>query len=293
MSDFSSAQKTYMDQLFMKLITTINDKTTEIRNEFKQQITELNQGIHSKINSYEEKIAKLENKNIQLEKTILQLQRRARKNNVVIFGITSTEPNLFEYTLKLLNESLELNILVTELNDIYRVGSKENPVQPVIVEFISFQRKSVVLRNAKKLKGKNIFINQDLCYEDRIINKILSKHLKEVRSKHIQAYIKGNKLIIGSETYTVEELESNTPIHIDPQENIKPNSAPSTPDHFQRQKRLFDEFGTEDAADLEQENQQLQKKPKPSGKTTAEKSESTYIGNKIHTRSNSIATKPM
>lgn len=237
MSEFSAAQKDYMDGLFERLTATFNNKTQEIKTEFKSQLGELKQEFSNLINGYDEKIFQLEDQNKNLQNNIVQLQRRIRKNNVVIFGINSSETNLLEYILNLFKETLEIETYATEINDVYRIGPKDKPSQPVIVEFISYQKKLIIQKNAKKLKGKNLSITQDQCYEDRATHKILYKHLIAAKTKGIQAYIKGNKIVIGNEIYTTEDLEHGTFITTSIPEISRPVSAPSTPNPHSSQKR--------------------------------------------------------
>lgn len=290
MSEFSASQKTYMDELFSKLTSTFNEKSAAITNEFKQQIDNLKQEIHTAINSYEDKITKLEDKNNQLENKLVQLQRKIRKNNLLIFGIEKAEPNLWEHIIKIINETLEVEIHTHEINDIYRIGHTDKSMQPVVIEFLSYQKKLLVLKNAKKLKGKSISISQDQCFEDRAKNKILLKHLKEAKSAGIQAYIKRGKLIIGNEVYSVEDLEHSALGKLETQDIRKADSAPQTPNPSTRQKRLLQEFGldNEDHEKIQQEH----KKTKPSEKTQTTRTEKSTISKPIQTRSNSVSSKP-
>lgn len=290
MSDFTESQKKYMDGLFSKLASTFNEKSTEIRNEFTQQLGNLKQEIHTVIQSYEVNITKLEEKNNQLERQIVQLQRKARKNNIVIFGINKTEPNLLEHIIKIFNETLEVEIHNHEINDIYRTGPTDKSTRPVIIELISYQKKLLILNNAKKLKGKNLFISQDQCFEDRANNKILVKHLKEAKSSGIQAYIKGYKIVIGKEIYSAEDLVNSTHQQINTQDTNKPASAPSTPYPSNSQKRIYHEFGS-DNEDHEQ-TQQDHKKTKQSGKAQTSKTGKNTSTKSIQTRSNSVSSKP-
>lgn len=294
MNDFTNVQKSYMDSLFIKLTQTINNKTDEIRSEFTQQIRELKQEIYAINNSYEERISKLENQNKHLQHTVIQLQRRIRiiqlqrriRKNLVIFGISSTEPDLRECVVKLFRESLEVDICDSDIRELYRVGSNNDQnKQPIIVEFNLYCKKLLVQKNARKLKGTTIAIGQDQCIEDRTTYKILLKHLKEARSKGIQAYIKGDEIVIGSETYNTHDLEEGIHKQISPLEKKnKSDSAPSTPDPQCRQKRLLDELGLGTV-----EIQQEQKKPGPTEKTNTKTDKN--INKQIRTRSTSTFAK--
>lgn len=92
-----------------------------------------------------------------------------------------------------------------DINNLYRIGRSTN--SPVLIEFISYLKKTFVFKNASKLKGSNISIFHYLCPEDREEHKILRIHLKIAKEKNLQAKIKGNRLEINGESYTVEKLE--------------------------------------------------------------------------------------
>nr|CAH7750114.1 unnamed protein product [Callosobruchus chinensis] len=137
------------------------------------------------------------------------LERRSRKNNVVVFGlrnIENTEDSLLT-VLNKLNSVLDTNIEVSDLNDFYSLGKADN--SPFVLEFISNIRKRALFKNPdklKKLKGKGLAIANDLCPDDRSAQKVLLKHLKSARLQNLNASIKGFKLIINGEEYLAEDL---------------------------------------------------------------------------------------
>lgn len=195
---------------------------------------------------------------------MLNLERKVRKNNIAIFGVSDNEANLIKYVCSIFQNILGLQIGEDDLNDAYRIVTTKNTRTPVIVEFISYQKKLSVLKNAKKLKGSNIYIAKDQCIEDQVQNKILIKHLKEARSKGAVAYIKRDKLIISNEPYTIDQLEKETEIEdqeavsedeIINTEKPRPESAPATPNPQRKTKRTIEEIEIEDQSD--------KKKPKP------------------------------
>lgn len=285
MSEFSEAQKAYMDALFGKISTIFNEKILELNENLKFQVAEIKQDFNKVINTYEEKINKLELQNQQLQTSITKLQRRIKKNNIVIFGTKNLEENLWVTILELFKNTLEIDISEKDINDIYKIGKNEN--NPVVIEFISFQTKLLVLRNAKKLKGKNISISSDLCFEDRENNKILAVHMKEAKKKGLQAYIRGNKLIVGKDVYTAKQL-SITHLSTTDSEHQQDNketpgrsgSAPSTPNPSLRDKRLLKELGLNET---EEQQDQEHKKSKTNIKTNKNKIS-------VKTRSNSTVS---
>lgn len=284
MTDFSQTQKDYMSQLFNKLATRFAEKTEEIKTEFKQRTNELALEIQKKSEHYEERIRKLEQENNTLQKTVIELQRKTRKNNIIIFGLQINSANngttLANAVIEELAKLLEINISISDISNIYKIGTEITEKSPIIVEFISYFKKLDVLKNTWKLKGKNITINEDQCKEDVNTRKNLQKHLREARSKGLQAYIRKSKIYIGEEPYTLAQLESkeidthtSTPI-----EERRLNSAPSTPNPQLRQNNLICEFGLEEV---------LQEDKKDTAPEQRKVSTSDKNAKRINTRSTS------
>lgn len=264
MPEFSENQKEYLDNLFKNITTVLAEKTADLKNELKTQISEIKNEFNSIIYQDQEKIATLESRNKELQEAIIQLQRRTRKNNIVVFGIKEDQQNIVEQVTTTLNNTLEIEILISDISDAYKIGKNNTEDKPIIVELISYQKKLHILKNAYKLKGKNISIANDLCWEDRENKKILIKHLKEARNKGVQAYIKGHKLIIADEPYTADDLEKSkskgdTSAAVETQ-TTESLSAPATPNPEARHKRLLQGL---DVEEIEQD----QKKAKPSTRT--------------------------
>lgn len=208
MTDFTSGQKDFLEGLFLKLNATIELKATEVKTEIKEKIDEFEKDITERFAVLEKRIYSIEAENKTLNKRILSLERRTRKNNIAIFGIEKTEASLAETVCNIFKNNLELQINEEHLNDVYCLTNSSRDKCTVIVEFISYQKKLLVLKNPKKLKGSNIYIAKDQCREDISKNKILLKHMKETRQKGVPAYIKANKLYISNIPYTAEQLET-------------------------------------------------------------------------------------
>lgn len=76
----------------------------------------------------------------------------------------------------------------------------------VVVQFVSYLKKASIFPNVKKLKGSGVAVTNDLCFEDREERKILQIHQKQAREQNLEAKIRRSLLIIGENTYTVEDL---------------------------------------------------------------------------------------
>ena len=83
----------------------------------------------------------------------------------------------------------------------------EQTCKPIKVKFSTYLKKSLILLNLYKMKGTKISVAHDLCYNDRIDHKILRDHLKQAKAKNYPAKIKGNKLFVNNDIYTVQQLK--------------------------------------------------------------------------------------
>lgn len=173
-----------------------------------KQTVEITTGINKTINQVNKKIANNIEKIEETKRRCLYLERKQRKNNVIIFGLKIDETPILLQTLNKLNEVLGVNISKTDINNIYPLGKNSKP--PVLLEFISYLTKQELFKDPEKLKalkGTGISISHDLCQEDRQNQKILRKHLKIARDQNKQARIKGQKIEIDNVLYSAKELE--------------------------------------------------------------------------------------
>lgn len=144
----------------------------------------------------------------KLQRRCVTLERKIRKNNIVLFGLDLTGTDFIARTIEQLNELFGLNLTSSDINNIYRVGKSNNP--PVIVEFVSFLKKKEIFKDVTKLKSlktRNIAVSNDLCYEDREEQKVLRRHYRLAKEKNLQTKIKGHKLEIEGKLYAAGDLE--------------------------------------------------------------------------------------
>lgn len=271
------------DDLYSKILKALKEQTDEI----KSDIQHINSQISNEAALTRAKISTIESYQNKLKDNIIHLERVARKNNIIIFGLEITEQNLVSAVIKKLNELMDINLCETDINDIYKLN--KNKISPIKVEFVSFLKKKLIFGSVKKLKGKNIYINNDLCKEDQEKDKILRSHLKQAREKGYNAYIRKGKIIINKETFSPDQLEENGVFEIptglkqpsESNERRPANSAPSTPTPVLRSKQTENDFTGP------KENQTPENiREKKGNKTSTQKSEFQRKA----TRSNSTTT---
>ncbi|CAG9823944.1 unnamed protein product [Phaedon cochleariae] len=195
--------------------TLLKEQTVELENEIKTNVKHIHQNI-------EQTIKKLE----IVEKQSIFLECKIRKYNIIIFGLNLQDTNLPEAILLKLNELLGLKLKLNDINNVYKLH--KNPNSPIIVEFISFLKKLEIYQNEGKLrnlKELKISISNDLCHRDQKDQKILRQHLKQAREENKTARIRGNRIEIEGNWFTVEDLEKNeSDVGTDSAEDSDPDS---------------------------------------------------------------------
>lgn len=185
-----------------KIIEEQNNKQTElITKQLNKEITEIKQLLSvekEKVQTLQKEVEELKSRNIILEK-------QQRNNNILVFNSGFVQGDLLKYTITLLNNALQINITDKDINDIYRVGNKEEN-KPILVKFVSFLTKKDILKNCYRLKDSNLNIAEDLSQKERAVRKVLVKHLKIEKAKDKKAHIYKDTLFVEGEAFKFSDL---------------------------------------------------------------------------------------
>ena len=180
-AEMEQIQKMFADiQLQLKDIILNNTEMKEEIRSIKENWNREKIMLETKIIALEERLEKAENK-IEGE------EKRKRRNNIVITGwkMQSMEKAKEEVSNMLMNLASSNDLGIEEVQKI-PVGEK----YLIQVKFKNLEEKLKVMRNKNKLKGKNIYINDDLTKIERNIQKQIAARAKEEREK-------GNKTKMG------------------------------------------------------------------------------------------------
>lgn len=174
------------------------------------------------IHSLKNRIDQLERENFTLREKIESIDRIHRKNNVIIFGLKTPEGKVApEIICDELHRLLEVELTEADISDCYRLGKTEN--SPIKVELVSTFKKRTIFSKVKHLRETPVSISNDLTENQRGDFKILRTNLLQARANSsLKSYIRGNRLVVGTREYTVEDLKNN-------QQEDRPHSAPQTP----------------------------------------------------------------
>lgn len=184
-----------------------------ISEQIEQLKISVQESITSNLDVLREKIENLEKDHRHLNNKIEFLDRKVRKNNILIFGVKEdNDKSVFEVVSAIFDEKLNIKLSIDCIANIYRIGKfKDNSFKrPIIIQFTSFLKKSEVIKRRRYLKGTNIFISDDLTETERAEKRVLNKHLKNAKDKNLNAYLKNNSIVVNGEVFTAQDLQKSS-----------------------------------------------------------------------------------
>lgn len=209
------------------LLQQILQEVANTKQELRHVIEASEARILLTIEDYRRRISDLETENSNLLSQVESLEIKTRRNNIVIFGLNNFQPSPKTICEKL-NSLLDTQVKEDNISDVYYLGKSHN--SPVKVELLSHYIKKTILSQRKKLKGTNIYLNDDLTKRQQEENRILRKHFKEAKQKSVgPCYIRGNRLFRNGKSYTIDELEEREASEGEYGELRENTSAPETP----------------------------------------------------------------
>ena len=126
---------------------------------------------------------------------LINLEDRSRRNNLRIYGITETNDETWEkceeHVEQVFSEKLGLkNIRVERAHRVKRrKGDKSKKSRAILCNLLSFKEKRLFMNNANKIKGTNIFIDEDYSFETIEYRKKSWDEVKHLRSQGHVAYL--------------------------------------------------------------------------------------------------------
>lgn len=193
--------------LLVSLHEDINDICNSL--EFAHNITSLqntNQDLHTSFKSFTDQMQAVTKENKLMKETILDLQTRSMRDNLIFSGIQEKSPDN--------PESLIKNFMTTHLrlppdtvqnitfHRVHRLGKQsDNRPRPIIAKFEHFQQKELVKSKGKELKGTTFRLNDQYPREINERRKILYPILKENRKNNKRASLVVDRLYIDGQLF--------------------------------------------------------------------------------------------
>lgn len=183
---------------FNARISSMEEKITELHRslEFSQhQIDELaceNRKLVSERKEDRKRLEDLSDSNEALRVRVLELERRfnyqedySRRNNLRFNGVSELGGGeTWEQTAENVKTLLQNKLQLSEVNieRAHRLGQRQDgKSRTIVVRFSHYADREAVMRNASKLKGTRIYINEDLCPASQEIVKSQLPLLRQAR----------------------------------------------------------------------------------------------------------------
>lgn len=195
-------------------------KLIEMKNQMEQNTKQLEntinlfrnqlEGISSKLDNVEVKYRDVNKEVKDLSRNVSSLMRKDKEKNIIMYNVEQKENETVEQletaVMSVLRNDLKADIELKEIDRIIRVGRHLPSNRPVLIKFVTFRKKIEILRLARNLKGTNFGISQDYSYEERQLGKKLIPYMVQARSMQCRASLRGGKLLVDGELYSLEEL---------------------------------------------------------------------------------------
>ena len=175
--------------------------SVEASQEMKERKIEKAEG---KVKSYklqhDKDINELWQENEYLREKMRDLEDRSRRDNLRVDGLKEIDNETWEKTEEILQQMIRdvLELEGINIERAHRVGNKsneKNAPRTIVAKFSSYKDKQAILSVAKKLKGKDIYINEDYSKETLEIRKENWQTVKRLRSQGTYAYLVYDRIV--------------------------------------------------------------------------------------------------
>jgi hypothetical protein len=206
-------------KFFENLVKSNEQRTANL---IKTEIASVKCDLSRKVNTLEAEVANLKS---ELSRANTEFQ----KKNVLVEGITEKKLETWIETERQIKDLFKkLGIPEsTEFDECFRIGkTTEGKVRPILLKLIKLKDKRPIMSSSTKLKGTNIYVNDDLTKQQRITNAILSKKQKQLRGLHPDASVRirnGRLLFTDGSIFRKYDVAANNTI-----QEIPSNSVPAT-----------------------------------------------------------------
>jgi hypothetical protein len=196
-----------------KSLEWIEGEMTDLKHKVETTVVKCDQVV--------DKITRLQNENTDLKQfvkglqtDIEDLQCRSMSENLLFAGVEDLEKidgpkldvpeNSTEVILKIIEDKMEIPRGQIGIERAHRIGrprrGHEKP-RTIVVKFRNLEDKKRVLKNGNKLKGTNIFVNEQFPRSVEEKRKKLRPILKQAKTKGKNAWMVRDKLYIDGQLY--------------------------------------------------------------------------------------------
>lgn len=189
-------------KLLEQMREDIKDIKSKVTNNC-EEVKSMREEIISMQENWNKERKELKNELYETKEEVESLKREKIRNNLVITGITveTEDMNQINNQIGKILEN-EMNIKVTP-RKAFKI--KENIWK---LEMNTWEEKMLVLKEKGKLKGKKIYIDPELTYNERGIQKKLRDIAKSERARGAKVKVKFQKIEINGQLWKWSKLEN-------------------------------------------------------------------------------------
>ena len=117
------------------------------------------------INGLQNEVSSLKERTDLLEKKSGDSEQYSCRNCLLVHGVEEQEQeNTDNIVLNVIKENLDIKLLVKDLDRSHRIGksNSKSKRRPVIVKFISYNKRREIFNNKKRLKSTGVSITESL-----------------------------------------------------------------------------------------------------------------------------------
>ena len=181
-----------INQRFEQLTEEIRGNKEDLKivksevNDLKTSIQFTENLLEDKIRSINDKISTIEKDRAAIIEKLRTLEDRNRRNNLRIEGISENKYETWEDTTEKVQRlfSHRLGLDNIEIERAHRTGiRRSNKPRSITLKLLRYQDKERIMKERRKLKGSEIYINEDFSKETVEIRKKLREKIKERQTK--------------------------------------------------------------------------------------------------------------
>lgn len=170
-------------------VENTNKKVSEIEKSLEFQSEQLKDVENKQEKKLKKSEEALDKKIAELDSKLMLLERHDRKYNLLFYGITEEdEEDPIERLQRLFVDDLKIDMTIVnrmQFVHCHRVPSRGKGPKPIILRFLSYQDRELVLSNAKLLAGSKRRILVDLPNSMKIERNRLAKEAYYIRKKEL------------------------------------------------------------------------------------------------------------
>jgi hypothetical protein len=200
--------KQIVDALQPTLVEANKQQTEVLQRELldvKALVNDYKERCESQYKEMKDELQNLRDSNRELQDKVNNQEAILRKNNILIHGVAECDN---EDTVAVVNDICStLNVQINQgtITEAIRLGRNKGK-RPILCKLNAFTKKKEIM-DKNRARGTNQFsIYHDMSKQDREYKKLLKPYRDYAVQHKYKAHIRGSKLIIDGEAWTLDEL---------------------------------------------------------------------------------------